>query len=142
MTRDILSLDVGTTAFKLGVFNSDLRQACEASRKYDVNVYDHGKADIEPEKWWQALRECCAEVKQHLRQVGVVTMSVTTPGLTPMAADGSGIRPGNSLLRRPRLTRRRATIRAVVGEERFLRDDLQPAGHWRLVALLHALDPR
>ncbi|MBM4091087.1 MAG: hypothetical protein FJ276_16950, partial [Planctomycetes bacterium] len=88
--------------------------------KYDVNVYDHGKADIEPEKWWQALRECCAEVKQHLRHVGVVTMSVTTPGLTPMAADGRALGPA-ILFFDGRAHEQAATIRAVVGEDRFLR---------------------
>ena len=52
MSGDILSLDVGTTAFKLGVFSPALEKKCEASRSYDVNVYGQGKADIEPEKWW------------------------------------------------------------------------------------------
>lgn len=120
MTRDILSLDVGTTAFKLGVFTADLRQKCEAERKYDVNIYDQGKADIEPEKWWKALRECCAEVRQHLGQVGVVTMSVTTPGLTPMAADGRALGPA-ILFFDGRSHKQAAAIRHAVGEDTFLR---------------------
>jgi len=120
MTRDILSLDVGTTAFKLGVFTADLRQKCEAARKYEVHVYGQGKADIAPDKWWWALRECCAEVKQHLADVGVVAMSVTTPGLTPMDADGRALGPA-MLFFDGRANKQAAAIRQAVGEERFLR---------------------
>jgi len=59
MRRDILAVDVGTTAFKIGVFGPDLEKRCEATREYQINLYEHGKADIEPEKWWQALKDCC-----------------------------------------------------------------------------------
>ena len=69
MTGDILSVDVGTTSFKLGVFSPALEKKAEASRPYDVHVYAGGCADIEPEKWWQALRECCAEVRDFLPSV-------------------------------------------------------------------------
>ena len=78
--RDILALDVGTTAFKMGVFSPTLEKRAEASRRYDANVYDRGKADIEPWKWWQALSECCAEDAPHLGNIGVISFSVTTPG--------------------------------------------------------------
>jgi sugar (pentulose or hexulose) kinase len=104
----------------LGVFSSDLRQKCEVARKYEVNVYDHGKADIEPKKWWQALQECCAEAKQHLGEVGVVTMSVTTPGLTPMDAHGRALGPA-ILFFDGRSNRQAAAIRQLVGEDTFLR---------------------
>ena len=59
---DILAIDVGTTAFKMGVFSSDLRLIRETSRDYEVHLYDQGKADIDPEKWWEALKLCCREL--------------------------------------------------------------------------------
>ena len=121
MSRDILALDVGTTAFKMGVFTPALEKKCEASRRYEVHVYDRGKADIEPEKWWQALRECCAELGQHLASVGVVSLSVTTPGLTGMAADGTALGPAILFFDGRSHVQARA-IRARVGEERFLRE--------------------
>lgn len=121
MSRDILAVDVGTTAFKLGVFSPSLEKRCEASRRYEVHVYDRGKADIEPEKWWQALRECCAELAPQLREVGVVSFSVTTPGLTPMAADGTALGPA-ILFFDGRSHAQARTIRARVGEEKFLRE--------------------
>ena len=121
MSRDILSLDVGTTTFKLAVFSPALDKNCEASRSYDVHVYGQGKADIEPEKWWNALEECCQEVREHLSNVGVVTLSVTTPGFTPMAADGAALGPAILFFDGRSHAQARA-IRAAVGEEMFLRE--------------------
>jgi xylulokinase len=118
---DILSLDVGTTAFKLGVFSADLAPKREATRLYDVHVYEGGRADIEPEKWWRALRECCAEVREHLANVGVITLSVTTPGLTPMAGDGAALGPA-VLFFDGRSHEQARWARERVGEERFLKE--------------------
>lgn len=119
MKDDILSLDVGTTAFKLGVFSPALEKKAEASRSYDVHVYAGGSADIEPEKWWCALRECCAEVRPFLSSVGVITLSVTTPGLTPMAPDGTAL--GRAILFFDGRSHSQArAIRALVGEDYFL----------------------
>jgi len=139
--RDILSLDVGTTAFKLGVFTPELERKCEASRAYDVHVYDQGKADIEPEKWWRALQECCAEVREQLSQVGVLTLSVTTPGLTPMAADGTALGPAVLFFDGRSHVQARA-IRAKVGEEKFLREtcNLPVSGGSSLCSILWIRD--
>jgi sugar (pentulose or hexulose) kinase len=119
VSRTVLAVDVGTTALKMAVYRAGLEQTCEFSRPYDVHVYDHGKADIEPEKWWAALAGCCAEAKSELRDVGVVSLSVTTPGLTPMAADGTALGPG-ILFFDGRSHQQAREIRALVGEEKFL----------------------
>ena len=87
MTRDILAVDVGTSALKLGVFGPDLGKRCETQRDYEPHLYDRGKADIEPEIWWRALCEACAELKQGLGKVGVVSLAVTTPGRSPAAPE-------------------------------------------------------
>jgi sugar (pentulose or hexulose) kinase len=121
MTRDILAIDVGTTAFKMGVFSPTLEKRCEASRRYDINLYDQGKADIEPAKWWRALRECCEEKKEFLPPVGVVSFSVTTPGLVPMAEDGTAIGPA-ILFFDGRSRKQAREIRQLVGDEKFLRE--------------------
>ena len=89
----ILSLDVGTTAFKAGVFNAALELICETSKYYDVDLYDQGKADIQTEKWWQALKSSCQQLKHHLADVGVISLSVTTPGLVPMDRYGKALGP-------------------------------------------------
>jgi sugar (pentulose or hexulose) kinase len=121
VSRDILAVDAGTTAFKLGVFSPSLEKRCEARRAYQVRVYGEGRADIDPECWWQALRECCAEVKNELGGVGVVSLSVTTPGLTPMDADGRALGPA-MLFFDGRSAEQARAIRELVGEDRFLRE--------------------
>ena len=121
MNSGILSVDVGTTALKLAVFTPELEQRCEATRRYDVNVHDHGQADIEPEKWWEALRDCCRELRSELADIAVVTQSVTTPGLTPMAADGSALGPG-ILFFDGRSHKQAREVRHLVGEDKLLRE--------------------
>ncbi|OGP88876.1 MAG: hypothetical protein A2156_02425 [Deltaproteobacteria bacterium RBG_16_48_10] len=119
--RDILAIDVGTTAFKMGVFSPDLEKRCEVSRNYEINLYDRGKADIEPEKWWQALRECCSEMEVFLNSIGIISFSVTTPGLVPMAEDGTALGPA-ILFFDGRSHKQAREIRQKVGEEKFLRE--------------------
>jgi sugar (pentulose or hexulose) kinase len=119
MTVDILAVDVGTSAMKLGVFGPSLERRAEARRDYAPHVYDRGKADIAPEAWWEALRACCAEIRASLGRVGVISLSVTTPALTPMAADGAALAPA-VLFFDGRSRAQAAAIRAAVGDDRFL----------------------
>lgn len=121
MTRDILAIDIGTSGLKLGVFSPDLQRRRVARRSYSPHLYDDGRADIDPQVWWDAIRSCCAEVGPDLQDVGVITLSVTTPGLTPMAADGSALAPAVLFLdgRSHEQARR---IRELVGEDAFLQD--------------------
>ncbi|MBM3694777.1 MAG: hypothetical protein FJW79_02425 [Actinobacteria bacterium] len=93
MGENILAVDVGTGRFKLAVFDPSLRRLCQVVHPYPVNVYGRVFADIEPERWWEALRRSCAEVGEHLGGVGVISLAVTTPGLTPMTADGTALGP-------------------------------------------------
>ena len=57
MSHDILAVDVGTSALKIGVFSPSLEKRCEARRTYRPQMYDRGKVDIDPELWWQALSD-------------------------------------------------------------------------------------
>ena len=137
MSRDILAVDVGTTALKLAVFSPELEMRREASRRYDVNVYCGGRADIEPAKWWQALGECCAEIRPYLDGVGVLTLSVTTPGLVPMAEDGTALGPAILFFDNRSHAQARA-IRQAVGEAKFLKEacNLPASGGSALCSIL------
>ena len=137
MSRDILAIDVGTTALKLGVFSPELVKRCEATRKYDVNVYGGGRADIDTARWWQALAECCQEVAPFLKAVGVISFSVTTPGLVPMAEDGRALGPA-ILFFDLRSHEQARAIRKAVGEEKFLREtcNLPASGGSSLCSIL------
>jgi len=116
---NILSIDVGTTALKIGVFNRELELLCHTSREYQVNVYDKGKADIEPEKWWTALKSSCKELKPVLNKSGLISFSVTTPGLVPMAENGAALGPA-ILFFDQRSQQQAKMIRQKVGEEYFI----------------------
>jgi xylulokinase len=141
MGDHILALDVGTSGLKLGVYGPDLVQRISASREYAINVYDQVKADVEPETWWSAIREACAEVGPHLSDVGVLSLSVTTPGLTPMDADGTALGPAILFLD-GRSHEQAAAIRALVGEEHFLAEacNLPVSGGSSLASMLWIRD--
>lgn len=143
MIDDILAVDVGTSGLKVGVFGPDLEVRHEARRSYSPHVYDRGKADIDPEAWWQALRECCAEIGRGVRGVGVVSLAVTTPGLTPMAADGTALAPAVLFLD-GRSGAQAAAIRDIVGERRFLTEtcNLPVSGGSSLASILWFRDER
>lgn len=121
MGEDILAIDVGTSRFKLAVYGPDLSQKCQVVYPYDVNVYERSFADIDPQKWWDALKRGCAEVAEHLAGVGVISLSVTTPGLTPMAADGRAVGPA-ILFFDGRSHAQARRIRKEVGNEYFLKE--------------------
>ena len=100
MGEDILAIDVGTSRFKLAVYGPDLRQRCQVVQPYDVNVYDRVYADIEPEKWWDALRRsCCRGGRAPLRGGGRVAVG-DHPRAHPDARRRDGARPGHPVLRR------------------------------------------
>ena len=46
----ILALDIGTTGFKLGLFDREAELIEMTNCFYPINAYD-GKADSDPEKW-------------------------------------------------------------------------------------------
>ena len=137
----ILSIDVGTTVFKAGIFSSELELICDTSRDYDVNLYDQGKADIEPEKWWQALKSSCEELRPHLSDVDVLSLSVTTPGLVPIAQDGSALGPA-ILFFDQRSQEQAGLIRERIGEEFFIKEacNLPVSGGSSLCSIMWILE--
>lgn len=134
---DILAIDVGTTALKVGVFGSNLNVKAQTSRRYSVNLYDRVKADIEPEKWWGAILDSCAELKDHLSSVSVISLSVTTPGLVPMDKEGKALGPA-ILFFDGRSNKQAKEIRQIVGEETLLQEtcNLPVAGGSSLCSIM------
>lgn len=116
---EILAIDIGTTTFKVGVFDASLQLRAQTSRTYAFRLYDRVKADIDPELWWQALRETCAELGKHLAEVRVVSLAVTTPGLTAMDASGRAMSPAILFLD-GRSHAQARNIRASLGDAYFL----------------------
>jgi xylulokinase len=139
--KDILSVDVGTTMFKMGVYGKDLIQKAEVSKQYDLNIYDKSKADIDPDIWWKAFEESCIELKQYLPAVAVISFSVTTPGLVALDRNGNSLLPA-ILFMDGRSHEQAKRIRDLVGEEYFLREtcNLPVSGGSSLCSIMWIMD--
>ena len=85
----ILSVDIGTTAMKMGVFEvreNDLNLLRQFNREYPINTYNDGLfSDIEQEKWQSAFAAGCKEMSDFMPEIDVIAFSGTTPGLTASA---------------------------------------------------------
>ena len=98
----ILSVDVGTTAMKMGVFEDrghDLELVRQFSQEYAINTYNDGLfSDIEPEKRQSAFAAGCNELSEFMHGIDVIALSGTTPGLTAMDREGNALYPAILML--------------------------------------------
>ncbi len=98
----VLSVDVGTTAMKLGVFEDagdDLNLIRQISFEYAINTYSDGLfSDIEQAKWQKAFLSGCKTMADLMGDVDVISLSGTTPGLTAMDENGQALYPAILML--------------------------------------------
>ncbi|MGD8291367.1 MAG: FGGY family carbohydrate kinase, partial [Desulfobacterales bacterium] len=110
----ILSVDIGTTAMKMGVFadrDKDLNLLCQFTCEYAINTYNDGLfSDIQQEKWQQAFAAGCKDMADHMPEIDVIALSGTTPGLTAMDREGNALYPAILMLDQ----RSRAQARRII----------------------------
>jgi sugar (pentulose or hexulose) kinase len=98
----ILSVDVGTTAMKMGVFDAsgeELDLVRQLSLDYAINTYHDGLfSDIEQVKWHKAFVLGCQTMADVMAEVDVISLSGTTPGLTAMDENGEALYPAILML--------------------------------------------
>jgi len=98
----ILSVDVGTTGTKMGVFRDDgnnLKLLRQFSEEYPINTYNDGLfSDIEQEKWQRAFTAGCREMSDLMEDVDVIPLSGTTPGMSAMDNEGKALYPAILML--------------------------------------------
>ena len=98
----ILSVDVGTTAMKMGVFadnSHELGLLHQFSREYPIHTYNDGLfSDIEQEKWQLAFAAGCKDMSDYMPGIDVIVFSGTTPGLTAMDRKGNALYPAILML--------------------------------------------
>ena len=98
----ILSVDIGTTGMKMGLFqivDHALGLVKQFSQEYDVDIYNDGLfGDIEQDKWKRAFVAGCKAMEEAVCDVDVISLSGTTPGLTAMDADGEALYPAILML--------------------------------------------
>lgn len=88
---NILAIDVGTTILKMGIFNSSLTLEHFYEHSYNQNIVCGEKAEIDPDIWWMSIIDGCRSLGEHLKKVGILTFSVTTPGLVAMDEQGNAL---------------------------------------------------
>ena len=141
----ILSVDIGTTAMKMGVFEDcdrDLELVEQFSREYPINTYNDGLfSDIEPEKWQRAFAAGCGEMSDRMPEIDVIAFSGTTPGLTAMDGKGNALYPAILMLdqrSRPQAQR----IIDTIGMEKLLNvtANMPVAGGCSLASILWIKD--
>ena len=99
---NILSVDVGTTAMKMGVFeecDGDLCLIKQFYREYPINIYNDGLfSDIEQQKWQEAFAAGCKAMADFMPAIDVIALSGTTPGLSAMDREGKALYPAILML--------------------------------------------
>ena len=98
----ILSVDIGTTAFKMCIFKTDGQNLSLVDQYVEtcaINSYNGGLyGDIDPEKWLAAFRNGCSSLTHILSDVQIISLSGTTPGLTAMDKNGDALYPAILML--------------------------------------------
>jgi sugar (pentulose or hexulose) kinase len=141
----ILSVDVGTTAMKMGVFEEDgddITLIRQYAREYPINTYNDGLfSDIEPHKWQQAFVAGCREMRELMPDVDVIALSGTTPGLTAMDMTGQALNPAILMLDQRSRTQAQHIINPV-GMDRLLNAtaNMPVAGGCSLASILWIKD--
>ncbi len=145
MKQHILSVDVGTTAMKMGIFQAmdgSLRLLRHFSEEYGINTYNDGLfSDIEPEKWQNAFLKGCENLADLIKEVDVIALSGTTPGFTVMDAEGNALHPAILMLDQRSRLQANEIIR-VVGLDKLLADtaNMPVAGGCSLASFLWIRD--
>ncbi len=141
----ILSVDIGTTAMKMGVFEereNDLHLLRQFNREYPINTYNDGLfSDIEQEKWQLAFAAGCKEMSDYMPEIDVIALSGTTPGLTAMDREGNALYPAILMLDQ----RSRPQAQRIIDIDRYGKTserDRQYAGGGRQFACQHPVDQR
>lgn len=68
MKRQLLGIDIGTSACKVAVFDEDGKVLAQANRPYRVYYPQSGWAEQNAEEWWEAV---CGAVREVLSEDGV-----------------------------------------------------------------------
>ena len=90
--RTLLSLDVGTTAVKVGLFREDLTSLGIVIEEYTLSTPEPDYVEMEPEVYWQSA---CKGIRKVLADSGtdpgtVAAITCTTQGETLIPVDAQG----------------------------------------------------
>ena len=96
----ILTLDVGTTAVKAGLFDDNLNQLGVAIEEYTLYTPQSGIVELTPETYWNNAKRAINTVaeKSHSNLKEVCAIACTTQGETLIPIDQNGNALGNAVV--------------------------------------------
>jgi xylulokinase len=90
----LLGIDLGTSSVKVAVMGEDgiVKQVTTAA--YAMSTPRLGRAETDPEAWWQATRNAVAGLSHaHLRAIDGIGLAGQMHGVVLTGEDGSAVRP-------------------------------------------------
>lgn len=137
----VLGVDIGTTSMKMGAFrivDDAPKLVRQFSQEYEVSIYNDGLfGDIEQDKWRTAFAAGCKAMQDIVKDVEVISLSGTTPGLTAMDKNGEALYP--AILMLDQRSRKQAKhIIDTIGMQRLLETtgNMPVAGGCSLASIL------
>jgi xylulokinase len=122
MADYILAHDLGTTGNKAALYAPSGKLIASLTANYPTHYFNGNWAEQDPEDWWKAVctstRSLLAQAQAEPAQIAVVALSGQMMGCTPVAGDGSALRP-SLLYCDQRATAQASSLLAAVGMEPF-----------------------
>lgn len=118
----LLGIDTGTSAAKVGIYDSNGILRGQAYWTYAAEQPHPGWVELDPGLWWAGLPEgiatACAEARISPHEIAAVGLSTLCPALIPFDKDGEPLRRAIIVIDQ-RSEAEAASVRATVGEEQF-----------------------
>lgn len=93
MKRQLLGIDIGTSACKVAAFDEDGKVLAQANRPYRVYYPQSGWAEQNPEEWWEAIcdavREVLSEESVNAEQIKGIGVDGQSWSAIPVDENGS-----------------------------------------------------
>ena len=88
----LLTVDIGTTSVKCGLFNRDLEDQLSVSQEYELITPQSGYVELEPERYWQAVKQTLTSVmadsKMNAREISAIALCSQGETLIPVDSAG------------------------------------------------------
>ena len=90
--RNILAIDLGTTAVKGALYSTSGVEVACATQEYELQTAAPGHVEVDVEVYWKSIRDCLGEVwaKAGDRRGEVASLAISAQGETLVPVDASG----------------------------------------------------
>ena len=79
--RNILAIDLGTTAVKCALYSTSGVEVASATQEYELQTAAPGRVEVDVEVYWKSIRDCLADVwrKAGDRRGEVASLAISAP---------------------------------------------------------------